>query len=170
MDDDLLPDSLKFPELPVRLDVAQGKSVNEITEVWNTLDNEMHPGLRLTVTIALEPMAAEIATQVSTTEFGFWQTPSPDAIAAAPEDAPPQPAKSINSFMVNGKIISEKYSTAVLKLVVNETGREVDLSEEGIFSIPRLREGEYHLNILANDRLLKRQKIIVPSPNYEFQV
>jgi hypothetical protein len=72
--------------------------------------------------------------------------------------------------MVNGKISSKKHSTAVLKIILSETGAEIDISEDGRFRITRLHPGEYHLDVLANDRLLKHHKFQVPSEKYEIEV
>jgi hypothetical protein len=52
-------------------------------------------------------------------------------------------------------------------------GREIQLQPipgGAQFSISQLTEGEYLLNVLANERLLKRQKILVPSESYDFDV
>ena len=171
--DELLPTELRTPALPIHIKIAQGKATHEITDLWNALDNELRPGLRLTITLALEPMPADVVAPVRTTQLDFMQNPNPDALAAAaanPNAAPPVAVPSRKSFMVNGKVSSQKYSPAVLKLILSETGKGIDLSEDGRFKIARLLAGEYHLDILANDRLLKRQTIQVPSPGYEFEV
>jgi hypothetical protein len=44
------------------------------------------------------------------------------------------------------------------------------LTESGEFALTRLGEGEYHLEVSANGRLLKRQKIVVPSVVYDFEL
>jgi hypothetical protein len=168
--EELLPENLTNADLPVRAKAAQANALHEISELWNTLDNEIHPSLRLIITIALEPLEPIIAPSVRTTELGFWQNPSPDAIAAAPADKPPQPVAAGSSYMVNGKINSQKHSLAVLKLVLSETGKEIAIQEDGGFKITRLRAGEYHLDVMANDRLLKHHKFQVPSASYEIQV
>lgn len=165
--DDLTPSELKQPELPVRLAIAQSSETRDVTDLWNTLDNEMHPAIRVKVTIAIEPIAPQIVPAVTTTELDFVRKPNADEIAARPEGQPPKPVKASSRFMVRGKITSQKYSPSVLKLVLKETGQEIEIREDGEFHVTRLQAGEYHLDVLANERLLKHQKIQVPSPSYD---
>ena len=171
----LLPDDLKLPLLPVRLTVAQGKATSEISDLWSTLDNELKPGLRLIVTVALEPVEPEIVSPVLTAEIDVVQSPTTDMLAAAAAmgKTPPEKALDKKFFIISGKITSQKYSAAVLKVVLTETGKDIPLKavdDGGLFTIGRLSEGEYHLDVLANERLLKRQKVQVPSDHYDFQV
>jgi hypothetical protein len=189
--DELLPDELKLPMLPVRLTVAQGKATSDLSDLWSTLDNEIRAGLRLVVTIALEPIEPELVWPVRTAEIDIVQTPSADAIAATPKGKRPQPTLDKKFFFIGGKITSQKHSPAVLKMyLVGGTkkesaarggageegeagGREIQLQPipgGAQFSISQLTEGEYLLNVLANERLLKRQKILVPSESYDFEV
>lgn len=171
----LLPDELKSPMLPVRLSVAQGKVTSEITDIWSTMDNELKPGLRLTVTIALEPVEPEIVSPVITAEVDVVQTVTTDALAAAAAlgEEPPAPVLDRKFYIISGKITSQKYSAAVLKVVLVEKGKEIALKvvdDGGLFTISPLQEGEYHLDVIVNDRPIKRQKIQVPSDYYDFEV
>jgi hypothetical protein len=83
-------------------------------------------------------------------------------------DAMKYPSK--NYFSIRGKIVSKKYSPSTLKMVLVETGKEIDIREDGIFGITQINDGTYHLDILFNDRVLRHEKINVPSPKYEIVV
>lgn len=170
--EDLLPDELKNQPVPIRLSVAQGNILSNPSELWGTLDNDLHPGIRLTVTFSVNPYEPVTFTAVRTTEMRFLQTPDPDAvqISTAQEKEPPAPSHSRTAFLVNGQIVSDKYSPSVLKLVLVETGGQVEIQEDGSFKIGRLHEGEYHLDVSANERVLKRQKMMVPSVKYEIKL
>lgn len=161
--EELLPEILKGQPTPIRLEVAHGNILEKITDLWTTLDNELHPGVRLMVTISIDPHRAEIVKTVSTTEMRYLQEPSPDVSGG-------QRAPSKSYFTVKGRVLSQKYSTAVLSLILVEKGQKVELRPDGSFRIGRMERGEYHLDVLANDRVLKHHKIQVPSPSYEINL
>lgn len=168
--EDLLPERLKGQPLPVRLKVAQQDATN-VTDLWSTLDNELRPGLRLTVTISVEPFKPEIYPPVQSAEINFFQNPTPDqALLAAERGVQAEPAPSLSLHAIGGRIHSQKYSAGLLKIVLHESGQDVPLSAQGEFSISWLKEGEYHLDILVNGRVVKQQKIRVPSSTYEIEV
>ncbi len=161
--EDLLPESLKGQPTPVRLEVAHHNILEKITDLWTTLDNELHPGVRLMVTISLAPFRPETVKPVATTELRYLQEPSPEAASG-------KPAPSKKYFTVKGRVLSQKFSTSVLKLVVAETGKSIELRPDGQFKIGRLQPGEYHIDVLANERVLKHQKFQVPSPVLEINL
>jgi hypothetical protein len=165
-----LPEHLKNQPVPIWLEVAQSNILANPSDLWNTLDNDLRPGIRLKVTLCVDPYAPVIVPAVSTTEIGFMQNPAPDLPKPAgdQEEALASPSKS--HFMVRGKISSQKYSPSALKVVLAETGKILELGENGEFAISRLARGEYHLDVTANGRTLKRQIMNVPSPKYEFDV
>jgi hypothetical protein len=166
--DNLLPERLQSQPVPIRLKVAQGEIASNITDLWSTLDNELRPGIRLTVTVSFEPFSPEVHVPVQSVEIDFTQLPSPDALAARGESIPPERSRSYHA--IGGRVRSQKYSPALLKIVLRETAEEIALSPEGEFKISWLQEGEYHLDIFANGRVLKQQKIRVPSSHYEIEI
>ena len=170
--EDLLPDELTDQPAPIRLSVAQGNGLSNPSELWNSLDNDLHPGIRLTVTFSVDPYQPVTFTAVRTTEMRFLQNPDPDVVeaAAARSQEPPTASVSRTAFLVNGQVTSNKYSPSVLKLILAETGGEIEILEDGSFKIGHLREGEYNLDVIVNDRVLKRQKLQVPSVKYEIKI
>ncbi len=161
--EDLLPESLKGQPTPIRLEVAHHNILEKITDLWTTLDNELHPGVRLMVTISLAPFRPETVRPVATSEIRYLQEPSPEVPGG-------KVAPSKNYFTVKGRVLSQKYSTSVLKLVLTETGRPIELRPDGQFKVSRIEPGEYHIDVLANDRVLKHQKFQVPSPALEINL
>lgn len=170
--EDLFPNNLKEQQTPIRLNVAQGNVLGNLSELWSTLDNDLHPGIRLTVTYSVDPYKPVTYTTVRTTEMRFLQDPDPDAvqISAARSQKPPAPELSRTAFLVNGQVSSNKYSPSVLRLVLVETGGEIEINEDGNFKIGYLREGDYNLNVIVNGRVLKRQTLQVPSINYDIKL
>jgi hypothetical protein len=140
--------------------------VDKFTEIWGVLDNEMRPGIVLTVTISIDPYRPQVFPQVRTRTTRFVQdtpsTVSRKAVAAKPT--------SKSYWSVGGTIKSEKYTPSTLAIVLVEKQTQVDLSDEGNFVLHGVVEGDYHLDILYNKKVLKRQKIHVPAPNYEISV
>ena len=70
----------------------------------------------------------------------------------------------------SGSVTSQKYAVASLSLILVERNEPVPLDEKGRFVLEKIPEGEYHFDILLNQKVLKRQTILVPSPSYEIQV
>jgi len=167
---DLVPESLKTASPPIRIEVGQADANINLTDLWNTLDNELHAGLRLTVTLAVDPYKPEIIKQVHTAEWRFQQL-------AAPDQAQPEGRTKLNAaapsktfFTISGKVHSQKYSPSALKLSIKETGHEVQLNPQGEYKFSGLREGDYTIDVLASDRILKEQKVHVPSSDYDIRV
>ncbi len=166
LSDDFLPDHLKNPTLPIRLEAVQSDVLANPSTLWNTLDNVFKPGIRLKVTLSIDPYQPLLVPAVSTAEISFKQNPSPET----GENQKEGPFESKAYFEVRGKIQSQKYSLSTLNLTLAESGKSIQLTESGEFALTRLGEGEYHLEVSANGRLLKRQKIVVPSVVYDFEL
>ena len=166
LSDDFLPDHLKNPSVPIRLEAVQSDVLANPSTLWNTLDNVFKPGIRLKVTLSIDPYQPLLVPAVSTTEISFKQNPSPETSETQKEG----PFESKAYFAVRGKIQSQKYSLSALSLTLAESGKSIQLTESGEFALTRLGEGEYHLEVSANGRLLKRQKIVVPSVVYDFEL
>jgi hypothetical protein len=166
LENEYLPEALRDPIVPVRLEAVQTDVLANPSTLWNTLDNVFKPGIRLKVTLSIDPHKPLIVPAVSTTEISFKQNPDPEL-----SDHPAAEGSASKAYYtVRGKINSGKYSLGALDLVLSETGRSISLNEGGEFALTRLEAGEYHLSVSANSRLLKRQKIVVPSANYDFEL
>lgn len=168
--EDLLTKQLKNQPTPVPLDVAtfppETGPIDKFTEIWGVLDNEMRPGVLVTVTVSIDPYRPMIFKQVRSRETRFAQ----DSGIGKPE-APAStrvPSKTYRS--VGGLIKSEKYAPSSLSLMLVETQTLVEINENGGYALQKIVDGEYHLDILFNQKVLKRQKIMVPSKNYDIQI
>jgi hypothetical protein len=168
--DDILPDALKNQPVPIRLEVAQTRSLSNLSEFWSTMENDPHPGIRLTITLTVDPYSPVTLTKVATSEIRFRQVPSPEMAELEDRDDKVKAVLSKTYFSVSGTIRSKKYSPSALRLKVAETGKEISIQEDGQFKIRKLNEGEYHLDVLLDDRVLRHEKIQVPSQNYDVEV
>jgi hypothetical protein len=167
---DLLSERLQAQPMPVPVEVAtfhqEEGPVDKFTEIWGVLDNEMRPGILLTVTVSVDPYKPQVFPQVRTRQTRFVQ----DSGITAARSTVDTKSTSKNYWSVGGTIQSEKYTPSTLALVLVEKQTQVDLTDEGNFVLHGVAEGDYHLDILYNKKVLKRQKIHVPAPNYEITV
>ena len=167
---EMLPESLRGQPAPIPIDVAtfptEKGPIDKFTEIWGVLDNELRPGILVTVTVAVDPYRPSIYKQVKTREMRFVQQNSPLDIYNAEE------TKSVSKsyWTIGGTIESKKHDPSTLKILIVEKHKTIDISEDGNFTLPSLSDGEYHIDILYNEKVLKRQKIVVPADNFEIQV
>ncbi len=166
--EDLLPEALQNQPVPIRLEVLQNKSLAKMSDFWSTIENDPHPGIRLTVTLTIDPYKAITSPRVATSEVRFRQVPSPET--TKPEDKEKKSVASKSYISVRGKLFSQKYSPSTLKLILIETGKEIPVLEGGEFSLQRLIPGTYHLDIIFNGRVLRHEKFVVPISKLEINV
>ena len=139
---------------------------DKFTEIWGVLDNELRPGVQITVTVALDPYVPVIAKQVLTRELRFMQ----DTAIGDPLSPPSTKTESKTYWGIGGKVSSKKHDLSTLSLVLVEKDLSMELDDEGKFSATGIEEGEYTLDILFNEKVLKRHKLKVPASNYDVEV
>lgn len=166
---DLLTERLKDQPTPILLDVAtftpEIGPVDKFTEIWGVLDNEMRPGVLVTITVSVDPYRPQLFTQVRTREMRFMQdNPTPQGKPGMLRT----PSKKY--WSVSGVVTSQKHDLSTLSVVLVEKQQPVELREGGRFALARMAEGDYHLDVLVNKKVIKRQKIHVPGGEYEIQV
>lgn len=165
LEDKYLKGDLADPIVPIRLDAVQSDVLANPSTLWNTLDNVFKPGIRLKVTLSIDPYKPLVVPAVSTTEITFMQNPAADL-----PHKPEATSASKSYYAVRGKVESQKHALSGINLLLEETGKTLVLNEAGEFAVARLNEGEYHLVITANGRVVKRQKIMVPSTKYDIEI
>lgn len=168
-----LTESLQNQPTPIPLEVAtfppEIGPLDKFSEIWGVLDNEMRPGVLVTVTISIDPYKPMIFKQVRAREISFVQD-SGIGSASSGQELKPTRVVSKKYQIVSGALKSEKYDPARLTIVLVEKLLPITVNKDGRFVLPNLMEGEYHLDILLNKKVLKRQKIQVPASDYEIQV
>ena len=163
-----LTKNLKNQPAPMPLEVAtfppEAGPIDKFSEIWGVLDNEMRPGILLTVTVSFDPYKPMEYKQVKTREISFFQ----DNADTKPDLETRNVSKKYRT--VAGTIKSEKYSPSSLSLILVETQKPVEISDEGKYALQKIADGEYHLDILFNQKVLKRHKLVVPANNYDIQI
>ena len=139
---------------------------DKFSEIWGVLDNELRPGVLVTVTVALDPYKPVIAKQVLTRELRFLQ----DTAIGDPASPTSTKAPSKEYWGFGGTLNSKKHDLSTLSIRLVEKNLEIDLDDDGKFSATGIEEGEYTLDVLFNEKVLKRHKIKVPSSNYDVEV
>jgi hypothetical protein len=168
--DKLLTKGLKDQPAPMPLEVAtfppEAGPVDKYSEIWGVLDNEMRPGILVTVTVSFDPYKPMLFKQVRSRDIQFYQ----DNAIKQPDAPASTRTKSKKYRSVAGMIKSEKYAPTSLSMTLVETNKPVEISEEGEFALQKIAEGEYHIDILLNKKVLKRHKLVVPANDYDIQL
>lgn len=168
---DLLTERLKSQPVPIPVDIANFQPevgpVDKFSEIWGVLDNEMRPGILITVTLSIDPYKPQVFPAVRTREARIFQDTAPGG-----KDTKTSITKTIDRkyLSVGGTIKSEKYDVSTLTVVLVENQLVLPLDARGRFTLHNIQQGDYHLDILYNQKILKRQLIKVPSETYEFTV
>ncbi|MEM7344709.1 MAG: Pvc16 family protein [Chloroflexota bacterium] len=158
--EELLPDSLQNQPVGIPLEIAQPSTLQNATDLWSVLDNEMKPALACSITLAVTPHLPTETPIVRTRELSVNRFDPFD----------PDPPLSRQYWTVGGRIITDK-SLDDISVKLLERDATVHLQEEGRFAIGNLAAGEYTLEITVKGRKKARQqKITVPSPDYEIKI
>ncbi|MBI9043745.1 MAG: DUF4255 domain-containing protein [Anaerolineaceae bacterium] len=167
---DILTENLQTQPSPIPVEVAtfvpEAGPVDKFTEIWGVLDNEIRPGILITVTISVDPYKPQVFPQVRTRETRFIQ----DTGFMQLQKTTATKVISKTYVSLGGKIESSKHDLSTLKMILVENKTDIEIDEDGNFYVHGLVEGEYHLDILFNKKVLKRQKIQVPAPDYLIEV
>ena len=169
--ENLLPASLQHQSAPISIMVAQYEELKSPTDVWNVLDNEMRPGIALTVTLAIDPYVPTVTPLVLVRELHIGPSPVP---AAQKLETGSQPDR----FWTVGGTLRSKQPLDLVKthLTLVEQGLAVALQPDaqeghvGRFVIGRLRPGDYTLEVIIEGQPPQRRKIVVPAPDYDLEV
>ena len=170
---DLLPKRLADQPSPIPVEVAtfppEAGPVDKFSEIWGVLDNELRPGVVITVTLSMNPYSPMLFPPVKSRQTSFVQSPG-EVQQFQPQRITVAKPQSHTYLSVAGRLKSEKYDPSTLSLVLVEKSFPVPVGEDGGFVINKVLEGEYHLDILFNKKVLKRQKIQVPGDDYDILV
>lgn len=167
---DLAGENLKSQPTPIPVEVAhfppETGPVDKFSEIWGVLDNEMRPGILVTVTISIDPYKPQVFPPVRTREARVLQ----DTGAGKSDKAKAILRIDRKYLSIGGELKSEKFDLTTLSLMLVEGQIPVPLDTEGRYAIHNIQEGEYHLDVFFNQKVLKRHVLKVPSENYDIQV
>ncbi|RPI83756.1 MAG: DUF4255 domain-containing protein [Chloroflexi bacterium] len=163
--EDLLTDNLKIQNRPIPIMAAQYNELQNPTEFWNVLDNEMRPAISMMITIAIDPYTPATVPIVREREFLAGQSRRPILEKLDEID-------SSNVFWsIGGKICSpHPLDVEKLNAVLLERGEPIHIDSEGQFTIGRLRAGSYTLEVTVDGKEPQRFSVQVPSADFDLTI
>lgn len=161
--EDLLPESLRDQPAPIAIMAAQEGEVQNPSDFWSAMDNEIRPAIVCVVTMAIDPYTPLTFPLVRTVEMRLGQAGRP-WLQVLDEGTRPD-----LFWTIGGTVRSDKPLEKV-RLTLVERGLDVPLQAEGRFVISRVEAGEYTLEARFDEGEPRRYKINVPSPDYDLEL
>lgn len=160
----VLSETLKQQPFPIPMDAAvfqpEHGPTDKITDIWSVLDNDIHAGFIVTVTVTVDPYAPDVFTQVKTVERRFGERVAGETtLAAGSED--------LSFYEVGYQINPGKYSLSTLSVVFCEQNLPLTITPGGRFQLPKLPAGSYNIDVLSKGKVIKHQTIQIPSDSCE---
>jgi hypothetical protein len=159
MPEDVLPESLRDQPFPIKISVVQHESLQNPSDFWSALDNEIRPALPCNVTISLDPYQPIETPIVAERELKFF-----DLDGTRPLDT------VRSAFWTVGGTLHSSVPLRQVHMTLVEMDREVQIQRSGDFTIKGLAAGEYTLEVSIEDGEPKQHRIVVPSPDYDLEV
>ena len=163
--EEMLGASLKVQGKQIPVMVAQYSELNNSTDIWNVLDNEMRPAISLIITLSIDPYTPLTVPLVRQREIRIGQS-------SLPADRRLDEATVADSFWtIGGRLTSKKpLDFDKVSLTLIERGEKVVLLPDGQFAIGRLRAGAYTLEVAVGSDPTRRYSISVPAADYVLEV
>ena len=159
--DELLVESLSAQNKQIPLTVAQYSELNNTTDFWTVLDNEMRPAAVLVVTVSLDPYTPITVPLVRAREVRIGPSAVPSTYRL---DAGVRPDAF---WTIGGELRSQKpIDFTGVQLTLVETASKVSVNLDGRFSIGGLRAGTYTLEYGFSGSPIHRCTITVPSADF----
>lgn len=159
-----LKDSLKNQEFPVLISAAvyqpdQGPT-EKVTDIWSVINNDIHAGFIVTITICVNPYLPEVLPAVQTISRNLGQTAQGKDILRSD----PSSEKRYNAAF---NIRTDKYDASVLQVNLVEQNLMLQPDAQYRVELPLLAEGTYHLDIRHHGKVLKHQTITIPTDDHD---
>ncbi|MDI7274903.1 MAG: Pvc16 family protein [Anaerolineae bacterium] len=161
--DDLLPSTFKDQPVPIPIRVADPEFLRNPADLWNALDNELRPAISCLVTLALNPYQEFVGPLVRTRELRFGQATGLPLRAGLAE-----PERAQELWAVGGRLQGKGPFEGV-SLTLVERGLSVSVQPDGRYTIGNLEAGSYTLEVSAEGRKPRQQRITVPSASYDIE-
>lgn len=163
--EDLLTENLKIQNRPIPIMAAQYNELQNPTEFWNVLDNEMRPAISMLITIAIDPYTPLTVPLVREREVRVGQSHRPASFQLTGADA------ADVFWSIGGRICSiDPLDVEKLKVVLLETGSHIQVNPDGQFTIGRLRAGSYTLEVTVDGKAPQKFSVQVPSADFDLTI
>lgn len=158
--EDVMPKTLRDLPSPVQFTVAQPDMMHNPSDFWSAMDNEIRPAVICTILLALNPYQAVETPMIQHPPLFKFREPSSPT---------PEAPMASQFWPVEGVLEGVPHLSRVRMFLV-ELGRDIPVRHDGSFMLPRLREGEYTLEIAVVGGDRSRYTITVPSRQYVIDV
>ncbi len=161
--------SLQNPPYEIQAKLAQHDKLENPTDLWNVLDNEVRPSISYIVTLAMDPWQ-EIATQiVRTRTFRLGQARGlPFQPDLQPDD------DRVDLTLIGGVIRSQRDQEPLpnLDVALKGTGYVATTDSEGRYVLGSVAPGDYTLVVWPSKGKPKQTSITIPSDagTYDMEV
>lgn len=162
---DLLPEGLTDQPVPIQYMAAQKEDLQNTSDLWSALDNELRPAIVCVLTMAINPYRPFSTPLVRSALRRFGQAEQPWR-QRLDEEAGREEFWTVGGHVINAQ--AEPLDGLCLRVI--ERGLDVRVEADGRFAIGPLRGGEYTLELTGPGRTSRQYPISVPAPDYELEV
>lgn len=149
--------SLEAQEPPLPMITAQTDGLKNPSEFWTALGNKLRPSISLSVTISMQPFAAETARMVQESEIRIGERTSPAEMKI-------NPASLLDVFRIVGQVTGAAGTPVAGALVsIVETGLAAISDHDGRYTIGMLPAGSYTIRV-ESGQITQTANIIIPAP------
>jgi hypothetical protein len=152
-----LKGSLVGQEPPLPLVTAHAEGLKNPSEFWTALGNKLRPSIIVTVTIGLQPFAAETAATVITSDLRVGERTAADAFKL-------KTATVVEGFSVGGRVVNNTNApVADAKVSLVGTAYAAQTDAEGLYTLGPVAAGSYTLRAQAPGKPPEDTPIDVPA-------
>jgi hypothetical protein len=161
--------SVQNPPYDIQARLASHDKLTDPTDLWNVLDNEMHPGVSYMVTLALDPWTEITGALVRTRilRFGLSNT-LPDYPVLSKE------AGWVDMVTIGGTVRTKTGDGPLdgIEVAIKGTGHFSTTDSQGRYSLGSVPPGEYTLVVWKPDGKIVQKKVTIPNQdgNYDMEV
>ncbi len=161
--------SVKNPPYDIQARLASHDKLTDPTDLWNVLDNEIHPGVSYIITLALDPWAEITGPLVRTRilRFGLSST-LPDFPVLSPETG------WMDMVTIGGTVRSKTGDDPVagIEVAIKGTGLFSTTDGQGRYQLGSVPPGQYTLVAWKPDGKVYQKKVTIPNQdgNYDMEV
>jgi hypothetical protein len=149
-------------DMPTKI-ALPSDAVRNMPDLWGVMENQLKPSINFVVTVALDTQRTIEAPLVFTAMYRVGQAEPPIAHELTVLDT--------TIHHIGGHVfVDNEAAGAGVQVELLNRGRRVQTDADGRFVFAYLQPGEYDVEVIAEGRKPKRDKLRVPADNYDLSV